>query len=61
MDEQAGRRSENNFFPRGWDTQSPMSIVKYVLICKAMGICLVFVNIEVQSKLFNHTYLETSV
>ena len=35
---------------RGWDTQSPMPIVKLVLICKAMGICLIFVNIEVLSK-----------
>ncbi len=26
-----------------------------------MGICLIFVNIEVQSKLFNHTCLETAV
>ncbi len=35
-----------------------MPIVKLVLICKVMGSCLIFVNIEVQSKLFNHTYLD---
>ncbi len=46
---------------RGWDTQSPMPIGKLVFIYKAMGICLIFVNIEVQSKLFNHTCLEAAV
>ncbi len=40
---------------RGWDTQSPMPIGKLVLFYKAIGICLIFVNIEVQSKLFNQT------
>ncbi len=40
---------------RGWDTQFPMHIGKLVLICKAMGICLIFVNIEVRSKLLNYT------
>ncbi len=46
---------------RGWDTQSPMPIGKLVLFCRAMGIFLIFVNIEVQSILLNHTCLETAV
>ncbi len=29
---------------RGWDNQSPMPIGKLVLICKAVGICLIFVE-----------------
>ncbi len=38
-----------------------MPIGKLVLFCKTMGICLIFVNIEVQSKLFNHKCLETAM
>ena len=34
------------FIHRGRDTQSPVPVVKLVLICKAMGICLIFVNIK---------------
>ncbi len=34
---------------RGWDTLFPMPIANLILICKAMGICLIFVNIEVHS------------
>ncbi len=45
------RESKKNLH-RGWDTQSPMPILKLVLICKAMEICLIFVNIIMQSKLF---------
>ncbi len=54
-------RSQKGAHNRGWDAQSPMPIVRPVLICKSMGICLIFVNIEVQSKLFSQICLEIAV